>query len=104
MLVMTTSIGALRLPEPVDVGDFIRWASGREGRYELAGGKIRMMAGASRAHAVIALRLGSRLSNSLDPDVILGDERRLRRADRRILGVGLDLGAIYRGIGQGSET
>lgn len=52
---------------PTDPDAFLRWAEGREGRYELVGDSLRMMVGASKNHAVVTLRIGALLLAQLDP-------------------------------------
>lgn len=53
----------------MDPQTFLSWAEGREGRYELVSGSIRMMTGGSRAHALISGRIAAVLSAQLDPAV-----------------------------------
>ncbi len=60
----------------MDKQTFLQWAEGREGRFELKKGVIAMMAGGSRAHARITLRLATTLLSRLDLrawDVLSGD-------------------------------
>jgi Uma2 family endonuclease len=54
-------------PHPMDAGAFLAWAQGREGRYELARGRVMMMTGGSRAHALIARRFANAVESRLDP-------------------------------------
>jgi Uma2 family endonuclease len=46
---------------------FLSWMQETEGRYELAGGRVVMMAGASRVHGRIVRKLLNALSSRLDP-------------------------------------
>jgi Uma2 family endonuclease len=59
----------------MDKAAFLAWVEGREGRYELAGGRVLMMTGGSRAHAQITANLFRALDSRLDPDrwAILSD-------------------------------
>jgi Uma2 family endonuclease len=59
----------------MDKAAFLAWVEGREGRYELAGGRVLMMTGGSRAHAQITANLFRALDSRLDPDrwTILSD-------------------------------
>jgi len=61
-----TSMTALA-KAPMDPSSFLSWVEGREGRYELVNGEVRMMTGGSFAHAAIATRMSAALINSLDP-------------------------------------
>src|SRR5882672_210570 len=47
---------------------FLAWVEGREERYELAGGRVLMMTGGSRAHGQITANLFRALDSRLDPD------------------------------------
>lgn len=47
---------------------FLRWAEGREGRYELVGGDVRIMTEGSFAHAAISTPLAAAFLGALDPD------------------------------------
>jgi Uma2 family endonuclease len=53
-------------PRPMDKTAFLAWVEGREGRYELAGGRVVMMTGGSRGHALIVRRLANALERRLD--------------------------------------
>lgn len=55
------------LGAPTDPAAFVRWAEGREGRFELSDGQITMMVGATIRHEKIVARLAHLLSASLDP-------------------------------------
>jgi Uma2 family endonuclease len=56
----------------MDNDEFLRWAEGRPGRYELVRGQVvEMMAGASQAHRMIVSRVSSALAEQLDDDVWL---------------------------------
>ena len=46
----------VQLPVHLDKPSFVAWVQGREGRYELAEGRVVMMVGASRAHAILVIR------------------------------------------------
>ncbi len=54
------------LPRPLDAAAFLAWTEGREGRYELASGRVIMMTGGSRAHALIVRRFANVLEQRLD--------------------------------------
>ena len=54
---------------PAHPDSFLRWAEGREGRYELVEGQIVMMTGGSKNHAVITLRIGALLLSRLDQTI-----------------------------------
>src|SRR5262249_22950615 len=45
---------------------FLGWVQGREQRYELARGRVMMMTGGSRGHAIITRRLATALERRLD--------------------------------------
>jgi Uma2 family endonuclease len=55
------------LPAHMDKPAFLAWVQGREGRYELANGRVVMMVGASRAHGLIVSNLIVVLYGQLDP-------------------------------------
>jgi Uma2 family endonuclease len=57
----------IQLPTQMDKPAFLDWLDQREERYELAGGRVVMMVGASRAHGVIVLNLALLLRAQLDP-------------------------------------
>jgi hypothetical protein len=57
----------VQLPVHLDKPGFLAWVQGREGRYELAEGRVVMMVGASRAHGLIARNLVVILHGQLDP-------------------------------------
>jgi Uma2 family endonuclease len=47
--------------------DFLRWAEGRPGRYELVRGQVvEMMVGTTRAHGTVVLRVARLLADELD--------------------------------------
>lgn len=50
----------------LDKAGFLRWAEGREGRYELQGGRVVMMTGGSKNHARIVQRFALALARQLD--------------------------------------
>jgi Uma2 family endonuclease len=58
----------VQLPRTMDSAAFLAWAEGREGRYELADGRVIMMTGGSYGHAVVVrglfLALNSRLAGA----------------------------------------
>jgi Uma2 family endonuclease len=51
---------------PMDKTAFLAWAEGREGRYELAEGRVIMMVGATRAHGIVVMNLGALIKEQLD--------------------------------------
>jgi Uma2 family endonuclease len=51
----------------MDKAAFLAWMQANEGRYELAGGRVVMMPGASRVHGRIVRKLVIALNNRLDP-------------------------------------
>jgi Putative restriction endonuclease len=53
----------VQLPTHMDKAAFLAWADGREGHYELVGGRVVMMVGASRAHGIIIRNLILTLHN-----------------------------------------
>jgi Uma2 family endonuclease len=53
-------------PRSMDAAAFLSWAEGREGRYELARGRVMMMTGGSRAHALIVRRFANAVESRLD--------------------------------------
>jgi Uma2 family endonuclease len=55
------------LPLQLDKPAFLAWAQGREGRYELVGGRVIMMVGTSRGHAIIVGNLYAIIRAELDP-------------------------------------
>jgi Uma2 family endonuclease len=56
----------VQLPTHMDKTAFLSWADGREGHYELVGGRVVMMVGASRAHGIIVRNLVLALHSQLD--------------------------------------
>jgi Uma2 family endonuclease len=50
----------------MDKPTFLNWVQGRDERYELAGGRVVMMTGGSRGHAIITRRLAAALDKRLD--------------------------------------
>jgi Uma2 family endonuclease len=58
----------VQLPRTMDSAAFLAWAEGREGRYELADGRVIMMTGGSYGHAVVVrglfMALNSRLAGA----------------------------------------
>src|SRR3974390_1307445 len=57
----------IQLPRHIDKSAFLAWVQGREGRYELAEGRVLMMVGASRNHGIIVGNLYSLIKAQLDP-------------------------------------
>jgi Uma2 family endonuclease len=57
----------IALPVHLDTSGFLAWVRQREGRYELADGRVVMMVGASRAHGIIVSNLIVMLHAQLDP-------------------------------------
>ncbi len=55
------------LPLQLDKSSFLAWVQGREGRFELVGGRVVMMVGASRAHAIIVANVLAIIRAQLDP-------------------------------------
>jgi len=53
-------------PRSMDAAAFLAWTEGREGRYELARGRVMMMTGGSRAHALIVRRFANAVERRLD--------------------------------------
>lgn len=51
---------------PMDNATFLDWVQGREGRYELAGGRVMMMTGATMRHGLILGNLFELLRARLD--------------------------------------
>ena len=51
----------------MDKPSFLGWVQGRQERYELARGRVVMMTGGSRGHAIITRRLAAALERRLDP-------------------------------------
>jgi Uma2 family endonuclease len=56
----------VQLPLRIDKSAFLDWVQGREGRHELAAGRVVMMTGASLNHAIIVGNLQSVLKAQLD--------------------------------------
>lgn len=57
----------VQLPLHIDKAAFLAWVQGREGRYELDGGRVVMMVGASRNHGIIVGNLFALIREQLDP-------------------------------------
>ena len=51
---------------PTDSDSFLRWAEGREGRYEWVERRVVMMVGSTKNHAIITLRIGALLLSQID--------------------------------------
>ena len=47
----------VQLPVHMDKTAFLAWVQGREERYELVGGRVVMMTGASRTHGILVLKV-----------------------------------------------
>ncbi len=58
----------VQLPLHIDKVAFLAWVQGREGRYELAGGRVVMLVGASRNHGIIVGNLFALIRGQLDPE------------------------------------
>ena len=56
----------VQLPLHIDKSAFLEWVQGREGRYELAEGRVVMMVGASRHHGMIVMNLAALMKARLD--------------------------------------
>ena len=57
----------VQLPTQMDKPGFLAWLDRHEDRYELVGGRVVMMVGASRAHGIIVRNLTLTLHTRLDP-------------------------------------
>ena len=55
----------VQVPSQMDSSAFLAWAEGREGRYELANGRVIMMTGGSLGHALVVRGLSKALDNRL---------------------------------------
>ena len=53
----------------LDKASFLKWVAGRQGRYELKGHRVMMMAGGTRNHARLIGRFVAVLGAALDPEV-----------------------------------
>lgn len=53
-------------PRPMDRASFLAWVEGRDGRYELSKGRVVMMTGGSRGHALVVRGLSRALDKRLD--------------------------------------
>jgi len=92
----------IQLPAHMDKPSFLAWLEGREGRYELVGGRVLMMTGGTMAHGLIAGNVFQMLRDRLDrktwavltefgvdvgpgsiryPDVVVVDRRGTRAKD-----------------------
>lgn len=56
----------IQLPAHMDKPSFLAWLQGREGRYELAGGRVLMMTGGTMAHGLIVGNVFQMLRARLD--------------------------------------
>jgi len=59
----------IQLPAHMDKPSFLAWLQGREGRYELAGGRVLMMTGGTMAHGLIVGNVFKMLRDCLDPNI-----------------------------------
>lgn len=57
----------VQLPKHISKAAFVNWVQGRDGRFELAKGRVIMMVGASRTHGLIVSNLVVMLRSQLDP-------------------------------------
>ena len=57
---------SIQLPAHMDKPSFLAWLQGREGRYELAAGRVVVMPGTSLAHALIVSNMLALLQHQLD--------------------------------------
>jgi Uma2 family endonuclease len=55
----------VQLQRPMDSSAFLAWAEGREGRYELADGRVIVITGGSFGHALVVRGLAKALDNRL---------------------------------------
>jgi Uma2 family endonuclease len=55
----------VQLPQSMDSAAFLEWAEGREGRYELANGRVTMTTGGSVGHALVFHGLSAALNARL---------------------------------------
>jgi Uma2 family endonuclease len=92
----------VQLPVQMDKAEFLTWAQGREGRFELVGGRVVMMTGSSMRHAEIVGNVYELLRRRLDRKRwrVLG-EFGLDVADRTIRYP--DVMVLDRGLGKGSD-
>src|SRR5256714_1771728 len=58
----------VQLPLHMDKSAFLAWVQEREGRYELADGRVVMVVGGTLAHAILARRLIVLLDSKLDAE------------------------------------
>jgi Uma2 family endonuclease len=56
----------IQLPRHIDKSAFLAWVQNQEGRYELAEGRVVMMTGVSRNHAIMVSNLQSLIRAQLD--------------------------------------
>src|SRR5215510_14766959 len=59
----------IQLPAHLDKPSFLAWLQGREGRYELVGGRVQMMTGGTMAHGLIVGNVFKLLRDQLDQNV-----------------------------------
>lgn len=58
----------IAFPRSMSAAAFLSWTEGREGRYELARGRVMMMTGGSRAHALIVRRFANAVEHRLNAE------------------------------------
>jgi Uma2 family endonuclease len=59
----------IQLPAHMDKPSFLAWLEGREGRFELVGGRVLMMTGGTMAHGLIVGNVFKMLRDCLDPNI-----------------------------------
>jgi Uma2 family endonuclease len=59
----------IQLPAHMDKPSFLAWLQGREGRYELVGGRVQMMTGGTLAHGLVVGNVFKLLRDCLDPSI-----------------------------------
>jgi hypothetical protein len=59
----------IQLPAQMDKPSFLAWLQGREGRFELVGGRVLMMTGGTMAHGLIVGNVFKMLRDCLDPNI-----------------------------------
>lgn len=58
----------IQAPARMDKQAFIAWMAANEGRYELVEGRVVMMTGVSRAHAIVVMNIAALLRSQLDSE------------------------------------
>jgi tripartite-type tricarboxylate transporter receptor subunit TctC len=69
---------------------FLAWAERREGRFELAEGRVVMMTGGSRRHAIIMRRLANALERR--PDAAVNKTLNTEKVREALARMGVDVG------------